>query len=349
MTIKVLSKVSKNQYNQRVSHPLQSFEWGELRESYGVQVERFGVWQKERLVSAFQVFFHPVPKSKFTIGYFPRGEKPNKAMIRAIKKIALEKKAIFVKFEPNQIEKIWKNNKGRIQEDRVRETKFNFAKLGLSPSAKTTFDPYTFILNIKNSESELLESFHNKTRYNIRLSKKRGVRVSEDSSPIGLTIFTKLLFEETVKRQGFYMHSPDYFKKLWDQLGNGKAAKILLAKYKGNVLAAWMLFFWKDTLYYPYGASSSQFRNLMASNLICWEAIKIGKREGCQKFDMWGGLPPSAPSSHPWYGFHRFKQGYGGDLVKMVGSWDLVINKPLYGLYNLAEKARWKILRLRKR
>ncbi len=349
MKIVVLEKANRENYNPKVNHPLQSFEWGEFRKSNGVKVVRFGVWKKDKLTSAFQVFFHSLPKTKFSVGYFPKGEKPTKLMLEAIGRVARKEKAIFVKLEPNQVSKTWKNQKGKIEAEKFKEEKFDFKKLGLVKSAKTTFDPYTFILSLKVKEKELMESFHGKTRYNIRLSQRRGVKISEESTPIGLTIFSKLLFEETVTRQGFYMHSPEYFKKLWENLAPRGIAKILLAKNKSNVLAAWMIFSWKKVLYYPYGASSSLSRNLMASNLICWEAIRMGKKLGCTSFDLWGSLPPQAPSTHPWYGFHRFKLGYGGDLVEMVGSWDLVLNPFLYRIYNLAEKVRWKILRLKKR
>ncbi len=349
MKVVVFDKVNKKVYNAKVNHPLQTFEWGEFRESNGVKVVRFGVWEKEKLVSAFQVFFHPLPKTKLTVGYFPRGEKITKLMLTEIKKVAQENKAIFVKVEPNLIFKTWENKKGKVGPENFKEEKFDFKKLGLVKSAKNILDPHTFILDLKKTESELMESFHSKTRYNIRLADRKGVKISEESTPTGLAIFTKLLFDETVKRQGFYMHSPEYFKRLWDNLSPSGVAKILLAKHKGNVLAAWMLFVWGDTLHYPYGASSSSHRNLMASNLVCWEAIKIGKKLGCKQFDLWGGCPADATPAHRYYGFHRFKLGYGGDLVEMVGPWDLVVNKPLYHLYNLVEKLRWKILRLKKK
>jgi len=348
MKIARLEKIDKKDYNRLVNHPLQAFEWGEFKKANGVEVVRLGAWQKEKLVFVFQVFFHPLPKSSKTIGYFPKGPKPTKLMIEVVKKVARQNQAILVKFEPNQIFRTWSNQKGKIEADRFKEKRFAFKKLGLTKAPKPLFDPHTFILNLGREEKNLLDSFHPKTRYNIRLAKRKGVRVVEESTPSGLTIFIKLLFDDTVKRQGFYMHNPEYFKKLWEKLAPAGIARILLAKHKGHVLAAWMLFNLNKTLYYPYGASSSAYRNLMASNLICWEAIRLGKKSGCKKFDLWGCLPPKAKPSHPWYGFHRFKLGYGGDLVESVGSWDLVLNRPLYYAYNLAEKLRWKILRLKK-
>jgi lipid II:glycine glycyltransferase (peptidoglycan interpeptide bridge formation enzyme) len=77
-----------------------------------------------------------------------------------------------------------------------------------------------------------------------------------------------------------------------------------------------MLLNFKDTLYYPYGGSSKIHPEVMANNLICWEAIKLGKKLGLKKFDMWGALGPNPSPSDPWYGFHRFKAGYGGKHIE---------------------------------
>ena len=190
---------------------------------------------------------------------------------------------------------------------------------------------------------------HNVSIDLIKAQLKKGVSVEADNSNRGLAMFLSLLFSETVKRQGFYMHNEEYFRKMWSILQPKGIAHLLFAKHKEEVLSAWMLFTYKDWLYYPYGASSSKMRNVMASNLICWEAIKFGKEKGLGKFDMWGGLSPNADPSHPWFGFHKFKLGYGGDLIEYSGSWDLIINKPLYRLYNFADKSRWSLLRLRRK
>jgi len=102
-------------------------------------------------------------------------------------------------------------------------------------------------------------------------------------------------------------------------------------------------------IFYPYGASSSEGRNLMASNLICWEVIRFGKKKGCKIFDLWGGLGPNADPNHPWYGFHRFKLGYGPELVEYIGSWDLIVSPWFYQLVHFGDKLRWQLLRLRRK
>lgn len=349
MIIRKLLPSEKKAYNRVVEHPLQSWEWGEFREALRRGVERIGVFENKKLVSGWQVFFHKLPYMNFTVGYFPRGPLPDKQMISALGELGKEHKAIFIRIEPNVVKRVWKNNKGKIEPDPIKENKFDFLSLGLTPSPRELFDRYTFILKIDLPDAELLQNMHHKTRYNIRLAQKKGIAIEYDNSHSSLAIFLRLLFGETLKRQGFYMHNPEYFKKMWSILAPADISHLLLAKYKEKVLASWILFVWKKKLYYPYGASSSQLRNLMASNLICWEAIKFGRKKGCRFFDMWGSLPPNADPSHPWYGFHRFKMGYGGDLVEYVGSWDLVLNPTLYRIYNVADNWRWGVLRARRR
>src|SRR5581483_5892599 len=131
------------------------------------------------------------------------------------------------------------------------------------------FTKYTFLIDLKKSDDELLEKMHSKTRYNIKVAKKHEVKIVEDDD---FEAYWQLMLE-TTKRQKFYAHSKKYHKMMWETLkGNKDGLKehLLIAKYlspidKQNLdLAAWILFEFKDTLYYPYGASSSRFRNVMA-------------------------------------------------------------------------------------
>ena len=90
-------------------------------------------------------------------------------------------------------------------------------------------------------------------------------------------------------------------------------------------------------LYYPYGASSTEHKEVMANNLMMWEAIKFGKKHRCTSFDLWG--------REEGKGFTKFKEGYNPQVVEFIGSWDLVINPLLYWPYRLAEKIRWLVLK----
>ncbi|HBP51520.1 TPA: peptidoglycan bridge formation protein FemAB, partial [Candidatus Shapirobacteria bacterium] len=208
------------------------------------------------------------------------------------------------------------------------------------------FYPHTFIVDLTKSEDQLLADMSQKTRYNIKLANRHGVTVSHSVKDEDFEIYLKMLFE-TTKRQGFYLHSESYHRHLWSVLKSTGMAQIFLASFQGQVLAAFMVFKLKDRLFYPYGASLDIHREVMAPTLLMWEAIKYGQSLGLKTFDMWGCLGPDANASQQGFGFHRFKQGYGGNLVQFVGTYDLVINPKLYKLYNLVDKYRWILLRLK--
>lgn len=339
-------------FNQTVGHPLQSYEWGEFRKETGVKVIRRRFFKDEKLIAAFQITIHRVPYTKWSIGYLPKGTVPTPQILDELKKIGKEENCIFIQLEPNI--KTAENLKSEIE------------NLGLRLSFHPLFTKFTFQLDLTKTEEELLEAMHPKTRYNIKIAQKYGVKIVEDNSNDAFETYLKLT-SETTKRQGFYAHSKKYHQQMWKALkdqGSKKkdqkpdtnilTAHLLLAKYKAKtcdkkltILAAWIVFVFKDTLYYPYGASSREYRETMASNLMMWEVINFGRKQGLKKFDMWGSLGPVPDKNDEWYGFHRFKQGYGPELVEFIGSYDLIIKPWLYKLYKLADLSRWGILRLK--
>ena len=196
---------------------------------------------------------------------------------------------------------------------------------------------------------------HQKSRYNIKIAQKKGVEVKEDNSDKTFEEYLRLT-KETTQRQNFYAHSEKYHRLMWETLrepkgklsdNNRLTAHLFKAIYKNEILVAWIVFVYKDTIYYPYGASSDNHREVMASNLMMWEVIKWAKKIGLKKFDMWGALGPNPDPKDPWFGFHRFKQGYGGRLVEFIGSYDLVLDKKLYLIFKLLNKLRWLYLKLK--
>jgi lipid II:glycine glycyltransferase (peptidoglycan interpeptide bridge formation enzyme) len=207
---------------------------------------------------------------------------------------------------------------------------------------RTLFTPTTFQIDLTKSEDELLRSFNSKTRYNIRLAERKGVTVEEDNSDKAFDKYLDLM-KRTVEHQRFYAHDTKYHKLMWESLNlkikntNSKVARLLVAKHNKKIITTWILFVWKDTLYYPYGARDERYNSLMANNLMMWETIKYGKNLKLKTFDLWG--------REPGKGFTKFKEGYNPEVIETLGTWDLVINKPLYYLYRGADMGRWMVLR----
>jgi len=309
-------------------------------------VIRLGAFEKKEFKDGYQVTLHslPLPKLNLTIIYFPKGPMPNEPMLSALKSLGKKINAVFVRLEPHVGAPV---KDGKNQEEKFREIKKFLLKNGCRPG-RPLFTPYTFRIDLTRSEEELLSKMKEKTRYNLRLAQKHGVEVVEDSSQKAFEIYLKLLME-TTRRQKFYAHSPNYHRQLWKTLHPAGMARLFLAKYKKKVLVAWILFVFKDTLYYPYGASSREERQVMPAYAMMWEAIKFGKKMGLLTFDLWGNLGPNPNPKDPWFGFHRFKAGFGPDLIEFIGTYDLVVNPPLYPFVRLGENLRWQFLKLKTR
>ncbi len=326
MDLQKLGEDKKQTYNKLVTHIIQSWQWGEFRQKLGIPLERYGIFEGKKLKSAFQITFHKIPLTSQFVGYLPKGPFPDKDFADALSKIGKEKKCTFIKIEPDVDMSNFKSQMPKVDSS-------------FKPSKKPLFTKYNFVLDLTKSEEDLLKDMHPKTRYNINLASKKGVMVKEVSDEKSLGIYLKLYFE-TTKRQNYLGHNENYHRLVFETLKKEGMARLLIAFYHPPQarnplpLAAWMLLNFKDTLYYPYGGSSLLHKDLMASNLLAWEAIKLGKKLGLKKFDMWGSLGPDPDKADPWYGFHRFKKGYGGDLVEYIGSFDIIFNKPLYLIFN---------------
>ncbi|MEK7112929.1 MAG: peptidoglycan bridge formation glycyltransferase FemA/FemB family protein [Patescibacteria group bacterium] len=317
--------MTKETFNKIASHPLQSWEWGEFRKRAGNELVRFPFGQ---------ITLHKIPFTPFKVAAFEKGPAPTSKMLEELKRLARKENLVFIKLEPNSA----KASLGTAKFEQV----INLLKKNGAVPGRRLFTPTTFWIDLTPSEEELLKSFHSKTRYNIRLAQKNGVEVKENNSDKAFEKYISLT-RETAQRQKFYAHSEKYHRLMWtvlhkEMVKEGKApiARLLTATYKKEIITTWILFVWHDFLYYPYGASTDKYKNVMANNLIMWEAIRLGQSLGLKTFDLWG--------REEGKGFTKFKEGYNPQVIEFLGTWDLITN-PLYYPYRLSEYLRWIILR----
>lgn len=331
MDLRQLVEKQKKDYDQLVNHVVQSWEWGDFRKSLGMPVLRYGLYRDNKLTRAFQLDLHKIPFTNYFVGYLPKGDFPDKELAQALTQIAKENHCAFIKVEPNVPLSIINLQSSEIDERFIK-------------SPKPLFTKHNFILDLTKSDDEILKNMHQKFRYNIKVAQKHGVIVEERTDDEALEIHLKLYFD-TTSRQSYHGHDKNYHQKVWQTLKKAGIIRVLIAFYTNPEtqakipLCSWMLFNFKDTFYYPYGGSSDLHKNVMASNLVAWEAIKLGKKLGLKKLDLWGAVGPDTPKNHPWQGFHRFKSQMGGELVEYIGSYDLILNKPLYWLFTLIDTA----------
>src|SRR3989338_3189850 len=367
MDLRPISDNQKAQYNNLVTHVIQSWEWGEFRKKMGLTVLRYGIYRNGKLSAAFQLTLHKIPLTKKCVGYLPKGPYPDKDLADALTKIAKEQNCAFIKVEPNVIarnemtkpaspvfDEATRSERGEQSSPEVDLSKITclparqaaikliarndrLVVKNFHPSLRPLFTKYNFVLDLTKSEEELLKNMHSKTRYNIKVAQKHRVQVKETTDYKDLETYLKLYFE-TTKRQGYHGHNEQYHQKVWETLKDAGMARLLIATYKNTPITAWMLFKFKNTLYYPYGGSTQEHKEVMSNNLIAWEAIRLGRRLKLKYFDMWGALGPNADPKDPWFGFHKFKQGYGGRLVEYIGTYDFILDWPVYWLFTAIDK-----------
>jgi len=186
------------------------------------------------------------------------------------------------------------------------------------------------IVDIARTEEEILSAMKPKCRYNIRLSRRKGVHVSV-ASPNQLPSFYDL-YLQTARRNGFQACSDRCFAELFStRMTHPESPEILflLAADGSDIVAGAIIAVSGQRAIFLFGASSDEKRNLMGSYAVHWEAIKLAREKGCLTYDM-GSVSPLPDPDHPFYGMHRFKTGFGGTIVHRSGSWDYLLDSQNY-------------------
>lgn len=308
-------------------HILQSETWETFKNDYGTTAIRVGgiVYTK-----------HKIPFSNKYYGYCPRVN-PFDINFEELRKSMEENSCIAVHFDvPNVVKGDDKSEEAEkiLKENCVRSQRDEFAK-------------GNFFMDLNRSEEDMLANMHKKHRYNIKLAQRKGVIVRESTDDKDFELFYNL-YEETAKRQKFFGRSRKYLQGVWNAFRKEDSAYILVAEYEGKPLSAWMLLVYENVLYYPYGGSSENDRNVQSSCILGWEAIKFGKKIGCDLFDMWGAADDMSKKNDPYYGFSVFKEKFGASHVSYIDSYDFVIDDTMYKAFTVANNIRWKLLGLLK-
>ena len=368
---------------------LQAWEWGEFNCVLGRKVWRIGIVDnnllsknesenskfkiqnsKFNLLAVALLIKYELPFGQSYL-YCPRGPAVSQKSIKSkvesqklkvvdflfdeIKKISKKERAMFLKIDPPI--SCWFHSGGSPVEPKCKScAKGSTALLGLwsqhcnfKKSSNEIQPKNTLILDLNKSEEELLKEMKPKTRYNIRLAERRGVKIGSWKTLPSISLsggqqqeyfkkkferFWKLT-EETSKRDKFASHNKNYYWKMLESLngvhasknppsplfqrGNSQEennsyclqAKLYLAEYKDRTIAANIVLSFGDSCVYLHGASSNKDRNVMAPYLLQWRQILDAKKTGCKAYDFWGVSNLKATCRHVAFRFDK-KSDWGG-------------------------------------
>lgn len=335
---------------------LQSVEWKNFQESIG---------RKTYNISS-QDFYANIIEHKLPVVeryfYIPRGpvmlNSDFRNSIFELIMLAKENKAGWIRIEPNDSKII-----DLISENwRVVKAPHN-----MQPRE-------VFIIDITKLEEQLLAEMKQKTRYNVKLAEKKGVKIFEsqmenvDKSNNYINEFCRLT-EVMAKRNGILAHPASYYQKMVETIP-GSILKLYLAEYENQIIAANLVIFYGSTATYLHGASDDKYRNVMAPYLLQWQQIKDAKAAGCTRYDFGGiktqisnfelRISKQYPNSNnqktkqnqlntqypipntAWTGITKFKIGFSPNTKSIVfpGSYDIVIDTMRYNSYRLIQKIK---------
>ncbi len=323
------------------THIFQSWEWGEFKSRYGWSARRF-VWTGAtgQPAAAAQVLCRRIglPTSNLrlptAILYVPKGplldwgDEPLRArVLDDLQSLARRERAIFIKTDPDlpapPSSVAGRDGEGITTDLQRRGWRFSREQIQFRN---------TVTLDLRHGEADLLARMKQKTRYNVRLAEKKGVRV-RPGSPADLDLLYRL-YAETSVRDGFVIRSADYYRDAWGSFIEAGLARPFIAEVEGEPVSALILFKFARTAWYMYGMSREAHREKMPNHLLQWEAMRWAKANGCETYDFWGA-PDEFTEADPMWGVWKFKEGFGGHIARRIGAWDYAPSTLLYRLYTV--------------
>lgn len=312
--------------NSEYGRLTQAFEWGKVKSNWNQEIVY--IEENGKIVASMMILIANIPVGKSTFMYAPRGPVCDPTDVETVKKLVKEcdsivKKynACLLKFDPpvkysEELENLYKEN--------------GFKTSGKNPDHDRVIQPsFDAILNIKDTnEEDLIKTFAEKTRYNIRLSKRKGVEVYFSRSEEDLKVFYEL-YKITCERDKIGCRDYEYFKKMLEAYDENHL-RIYIAKHEDDKLSAAIAINYGPEMFYLYGASSNVKRNLMPNYLMQWEMIKWGLEKKCSIYNF-GGIIHLDKNN----GLYKFKTGFCREdgIFKYLGEIDYVYNKRIYFIY----------------
>lgn len=323
-TIKSSSNWDNFIQNQKNANFLQSWQWGEFKKTENKKIYRLGLFENDKQVGAWQLEKMSI---KFSKKYYLYGAYTP----IFLDNLKLNEKKAVLKYFTENLQKFvsQKNLAFIILESNLQENSANqkvFANWQKSTEELQPSD--TLIIPINKEQNELLKNMHKKTRYNIRLSKRKGVQTIWDKKGKYFEEWFKIM-QSTAQRHKIRLLPKKHYKDLI----KSQTLNLIVAKFNNEIIAGNLVSLYPPTAVYVHGASLSKYRNVMGTYLLQWESILKAKEHNCKNFDFWG---INVDNKHPnWQGITRFKKGFNPEVTptSYIGTYCYKFKNLYYYLY----------------
>lgn len=193
--------------------------------------------------------------------------------------------------------------------------------------------PYgSYIIDLTQDEDVLWRNIHRIMRQNINTAIKSGVSIRDGSDDL---MAAHKLIVETFQRSKLPFMGFNDFTQFVKGLGNN--SKILIADCHG-VPQSYTVFGFSDYCAYAIYAGNVDNQHQGASKLLLWEAMRLFKSLGVQRYDFVGArINPEKGSKQD--ALSSMKRRFGANL-KRGYIWKYSIKPLIYKLYGIASQLR---------
>jgi lipid II:glycine glycyltransferase (peptidoglycan interpeptide bridge formation enzyme) len=340
--------------------------WAEVKS--GWKSKSVGWFDERKLVCVGLILIRNIPKTKWSLFYLPEGPvlDPDYAKnvvdwLTPLRDFAKESGAFNLKLGPQVTINTWSAStiKSAISDNIYRQFKDvdpdrvnpfgneigtklrNLGGKQIETDGEGFGDVqprFVFAIDVQDkSDEELLASFSQEWRRNIKKAEKSEVKVRQAS--FGDLENFHTLYKETAKRDKFTPRPLNYFKQMWKSLNensnNLAEMRLYIAEQENICHAACLWVRVGKHVWYTYGASSTNGRELRPSNAIQWQMMRDARDAGASIYDM-RGIAATLNEKSPLFGLLRFKIGTGGKVIQYVGEWDFVLKPLIYKAFRVA-------------
>ena len=292
---------------------LQSWVWGDLQKTEGVDICRFFISSNNESIGCFQA--HKQITRLGDYWYIPHGPVFKKNKQKYFNREFVCELGLFFK-------------KTFSESFFILYESLDFLVLPQSYPFDNLQPKHTLIIDLERPIEEIWQDIAYSRRQGINFSQKRGVKVFNSKSIEFLDLFY-VLMQRTSLRQKFRIFNKGHYKNIYDLL----PCEIFIAKQdEGGALVASEVIFWNNTAVYLHTGSSDIDKKLRAPDLLIWKIIEESKKRGFKKLDLWG------IDAKRWPGVSVFKKSFGGIEAEYPKARVIINNKLKFLIYILYKK-----------
>ena len=299
---------------------LQSWDFYEFYFSRGFDIVRRGIYdENNQLVGVYAGEVEPAKRGRhLAIAGGPIFDWTNQEIKNLIfsdmKQQAKKLKCTFVRVRP-QLQNTPENAK-------------TFQQLGFRKAPMYLSVEFAGVLNLENSEEEILKNMRQRLRRALRKAEKNQITIEKTSDPKAIHDFYQIELQ-TAKRHDFYAFSEDFLTKQFAAFTKNDEAVLYIAKLGGEILAENFMIFYGNEASYHYGVSSELGTKYSGAPLLHMEAMRDARKRGIKRYNFWG-IVDENDTKHRFYGVSVFKRGFGVEELKYLEARDLVLDKISY-------------------